>query len=960
MEGNYLRPVGFGCGKKWPKTEISFTSSINQRTPSNSITKRLGKESDSFGRNRDFTDQKSYRNSPRLRFGGRVLLTHVCGPQKVRRPKTCVRSKSFESTPVSPTLQDGILTVNKGSVEQRGICSISGHERCLLPHTSPPPVQKIPNVLHSRHMQNSLSLPSYVLRASLSPADFYQGLEGTSDPPETPGHLDPPLPRRLASEKQMCRDTQSSNTIRSKSGRLVRDPNQPEEVILGTQTNLRIPRSSIQPSRRTGFSHRAVHSKSSAVDSVSEKIQEGHSQELPLFSGPSQLFGRLNSPGASSLEASPVLPQVFLQGSPRPTGQGNSPRSNIFSVSGLVESPRQSDGRRSTTSPRAKPNTDNRCELERLGGSCRDQNCFGSVVTPRIRPAHQSSRDESSHSVSQSILHSCPREMHKNTVRQCNGSFLYKTSRRDTVSESVPLNSGVIPVLPTTRNTSQGCIYTRETECTSRQSQSQRADFRDRMDSSQPNFHANSAAIPIFTGRSVCNIQKQATSSVCQSVPRQSSLGSGCHVSGLGRIKRVRFSTQSSDSRHSEESEGVRLHSSVSSPGMASTDLVPGTIGTTSGISPGFANSEADVEPTRVSDISHEARIFEPTRVGYIKQSLLQEGFSEKAASRASQPQRKSSLSVYESHFQTFLRWLSGRGRTVESVSIPLIADYFVHMFEELGRSTSTISNHRSALSVALGTFDGFTVGNHPVLTALLKNCALERPPQRNLVPEWDLLKVLNRLTEAPFEPPKFDTLVQKLYCTWKTVFLLALASTKRASELHAISREKKDLVFARDGVYLRTVPGFLAKTQAASSDSKPFFIPRHDLFSGRDNPDRLLCPVRMLKFYLHYTNGKGRLFQKCRGEGSVCAKTISSWLKNLIKFVYKDTTNEQVSARGHEVRKMSASWAFAAGVSIEEILLAGSWARTSTFTSHYLVDVQRQVDGSHRLHPTVAGKKTH
>jgi hypothetical protein len=201
------------------------------------------------------------------------------------------------------------------------------------------------------------------------------------------------------------------------------------------------------------------------------------------------------------------------------------------------------------------------------------------------------------------------------------------------------------------------------------------------------------------------------------------------------------------------------------------------------------------------------------------------------------------------------------------------------------------------------------------------------------------------------FEPPKWDSVTDKLRTVWKTVFLLALASSKRASELHALSRDKADIVFSRDSVSLRTVPGFLPKNQRLHFDPKPFSVPKLSPFAGRDSPDHLLCPVRMLKYYLNFTKGPDnssrRLFVKVKGEGNVVSKTISSWLKNCIVFCHDD---KSLHAKGHEVRRMSSSWAFFSGVDIKIILAAGSWASTSTFTSFYLADVQRQIDGRFRF----------
>ena len=110
-----------------------------------------------------------------------------------------------------------------------------------------------------------------------------------------------------------------------------------------------------------------------------------------------------------------------------------------------------------------------------------------------------------------------------------------------------------------------------------------------------------------------------------------------------------------------------------------------------------------------------------------------------------------------------------------------------------------------------------------------------------------------------------------------------------------------------------------------------------------------------MLKFYLSFTGGllKGEhLFKKCAGEGYVCCKTISSWLKNVICYCHDNS----VGARDHEVRKMATSWAHVMAVSTNDILKVASRASTGTFVNHYLVGVRRQMDGKYRLLPVLPG----
>ncbi len=55
-----------------------------------------------------------------------------------------------------------------------------------------------------------------------------------------------------------------------------------------------------------------------------------------------------------------------------------------------------------------------------------------------------------------------------------------------------------------------------------------------------------------------------------------------------------------------------------------------------------------------------------------------------------------------------------------------------------------------------------------------------------SMVPKWDLALVLRHLTQPPYEPMHLAT---PKALTYKTVFLLGLASAKRIGELHALTK---------------------------------------------------------------------------------------------------------------------------------------------------------------------------
>ena len=119
----------------------------------------------------------------------------------------------------------------------------------------------------------------------------------------------------------------------------------------------------------------------------------------------------------------------------------------------------------------------------------------------------------------------------------------------------------------------------------------------------------------------------------------------------------------------------------------------------------------------------------------------------------------------------------------------------------------------------------GYRIGSYPVLSELIRSFELQRPVRRFLTPKWDLSWVLVCLQNAPYEPLHKAS---KLHVTIKTVFLLALATAKRCSEIHVLAMDANHLRFNQsDGsVSLIVQTGFLAKNQLPSICPDPIVIP--------------------------------------------------------------------------------------------------------------------------------------
>ena len=153
-------------------------------------------------------------------------------------------------------------------------------------------------------------------------------------------------------------------------------------------------------------------------------------------------------------------------------------------------------------------------------------------------------------------------------------------------------------------------------------------------------------------------------------------------------------------------------------------------------------------------------------------------------------------------------------------------------------------------------------------LNRLIASFTRDRPKRNSSIPPWDFSLVLG-LTKPPFEPLSEAPLK---WLTYKTVFLLALASGKRRSEIHAWTHSSVSSRRNWSEVTL-SPPAFLAKNQLAldGPDSiKLVVIPALTMMLDSSLvEDKSLCPVRALKVYLDKTKsmrkGKVLLFVSLR-----------------------------------------------------------------------------------------------
>ena len=275
-----------------------------------------------------------------------------------------------------------------------------------------------------------------------------------------------------------------------------------------------------------------------------------------------------------------------------------------------------------------------------------------------------------------------------------------------------------------------------------------------------------------------------------------------------GLSVRLRVPTNGSDQTDSEQVNLAQSGTDSHSPLLADSGMVSGPPTTVHSFPVGTSTNTKVAEAIILSSLSSEGSDLKPSRVEVICRSNQARGFSEQVSNRIAVPQRKSTLDLYEQKWNTFREWCELNGINPHTPTVPMIADFLLHLFRDKQLATITIKGYRSALSSLMAS-RGLDISHDPDLNALIRSFSIERPRTVRETPRWDLSLVLRFLMRHPFEPMNVCSLAD---LTRKTAFLLTLASAKRNSEVWAFSA---DVVFGHDkqSATLRFLPGFIAKT---------------------------------------------------------------------------------------------------------------------------------------------------
>ena len=303
----------------------------------------------------------------------------------------------------------------------------------------------------------------------------------------------------------------------------------------------------------------------------------------------------------------------------------------------------------------------------------------------------------------------------------------------------------------------------------------------------------------------------------------------------------------------------------------------------------------------------------------HIRESYEARGISESTCNLLMPSWRPGTQKQYQVYIQKWSHFCTQRKINHNQPTVEQALDFFTQ-----GLTYSAINTACSALSSYITLEDGTSLGQHPLVSCLLRGIFQRKPPSPRYSETWDVSVVLYYL--QGLSPVKLKELTLKL------VTLILLVSGQRGQTVHLLDLSNmrvstNSYTFLFTKLPKQTRPGFSnpAVTLTAFRDSR-------------------LCVVTTLKEYTSRTeplrgSESQLLVSYTKPHKAVSRDTIGRWVKIVLSSAGIDTKK----FKPHSTRAAAVSAASNASVSPDEILKTVGWSSESTFGKFYNKPVLRE-----------------
>ena len=636
---------------------------------------------------------------------------------------------------------------------------------------------------------------------------------------------------------------------------------------------------------------------------------------------------------------------------------------------GMVVRPTKCATRRISPSQGTRKTNLYRRLKRRLGRSLRSRLYRGSLVSSRKASTHQLIRNEGSFSGPTILQKDLSKQSSPHRLRQHLSGGIHQQTGWHSIGRTLCPDVENPNMVQSEQCDTQSTTHPGITQRNSRRPLQEEPDPINRVVPLSTNLQTNFQTLGESPSGPIRNQPEYKTPSLRLSNSRPSGVVCGCPEHSMGKPGCVCFPSHRPAAQGCTKTSIPDLQDNSHRPRLANKTMVLGSSGDVSGHTKTTTTHSHSAQTTTEQPIPCKPSFPQSPRVVSRSSTLKERGFTAEVAETIAAPQRLSTRAIYSSKWTVFFqKWCTEEQVDFRNPSISDICNFFWYLFNVLNRCPSTIEGYRTAIADTLGNTKQ-NISNNVDIARLIASFYRDKPKGSRNIPKWNLSVVLHTLSQPPFEPQEQADLK---FLTWKVVFLLVLASGKRCSEIHAWTLDGLLCLGDWEQVQLVPSPSFIAKNELAKDGLQSIssvVIPTLKYNQGSKDTDILLRPIRALRCYLDRTRdlrGDRQLlfisFKQGHTKDIQCS-TISSWIKNTIKFCYSKVDNADMDLLGvkaHDVRAFAASKAFYGGVSMDQIMQACHWKSHNTFTRLYLKDLagQDQTEGSYHLGAFIAAQQ--
>ena len=840
---------------------------------------------------------------------------------------------------------------------------LQGH---LFPHSNTGTVQEMPKISRP---DADLSIQSSPFRLIHSSDGIHCHSQGGEIDGHSKGYKDPPVPRRLVGESHIppgMSPTYPNLTGDVPGPRLVGEH---RKVGVRPKANLQFRRLPVRPPVRSGQTDTGQMAKFTNQDTGTSFHPSLFGERVHVSDRPTNGHRKTSPFGQVTHEAHSMAPQKPLENSGIIREEDSC--TQIFAPSSTMVA----KGKQCPYWPTITPNTTRSTSLyrrvkRRLGRSLKRIHRQRHLVPTGKQVTHKLSGAQGSPTSLKGVSRFVRGKNGSDSNRQYHSSSLHKQRGRYEVRPTLCPPMEDINLVYQQAGYTPGTTHSRQAECGGRQTIQTGPNHSNGVVPVSTSFSKNMSHVAPTSNRPVRHKVQQQASPLCLSSSGPQGYRNRCTDPSLEGSGCLRLSTDGHLGQSGGKVAELPLQETNSHcTGLAQHDLVLGSGGDVQPNSLTTSSDARSLDSAVQSDHPQESVKPKPSCMAPRATLIKKQGFSQAVAARIEAPQRGSTRAVYEAKWTVFNKWCLVSQVDFRSPPLKSIADFLLYLFQDRKLQPGTIEGYRSAIADKLGN-SPTNICKDENLTHLLDSFHRDRPKGRRGVPSWNLSLVLHQLTKPPFEPLREASLK---YLTFKTVFLLALGSGKRRSQIHAWQHKNIRHQSDWSKVSLYPSPSFLSKNQLAKEGPNsvaPVVIPAlAPTLDKTLKSDRSLCPIRALRYYLDKTadlrQDKELVFVSFKKgfDKDISPATISSWIKQTVILCYELSDQQALTlhqVKAHDVRAFAASKAFQSGVSLDQILSACHWKSHNTFTQFYLKDVAWADSELFHLGPVVAAQQSH